>query len=72
VTIATIIVDRGTLDRAVSCDDRGIVLTSTTGTFTVTCVPSIKAAVPPVPDPVPVKRGKWSIERPGQTVGTSG
>jgi Contractile injection system spike tip protein len=72
VTVATVLVDSGTLDRATTCDGRGIVLTTTKGTFVITCVPSIKAGAPPIPDPVPVKQGKWTIDRSGQTAATSG
>jgi hypothetical protein len=71
VTLAAILVDSATLGLATTCAGRGIVLATTEGSFVVTCVPSFKAAAPPVPDPVVVKRGRWTIDRPGQTVGTS-
>jgi hypothetical protein len=60
-----------TLDSNVTCGDRAIVVKSTEGSFTVACVPAFRAGSPPIPDPMPVKRGRWFVERPGQSLAAS-
>jgi hypothetical protein len=68
VISATIAVTASTLSRAVRCGDRPIATAATTGTFSVGCAPSFKAASPPVPDPqAALHRGRWKVRKPGQS-----
>jgi hypothetical protein len=57
------------IDEATLCSRCGIggqktVNTHTTGQFKVVVQPSLKAATPPIPDPVVDHNGTWSIARP--------
>ena len=66
VTTCQLTVDRSSLSEKTKIGSQPAVMKSTTGQFTMTCIPSMKAGTPPVPDPCPVKRGRWSIEDVGQ------
>jgi hypothetical protein len=66
VTSANIIVNQATLSMKCTCQGERVATKSTTGTFTANVVPSQKIAMSPIPDPVVVKMGTWSIVLPGQ------
>jgi hypothetical protein len=70
-TTALILVDQGTLSKNSQMTSQKVVLATTKGDFQVVCVPSMKAAAPPIPDPVPMKSGTWKIESAGQSKATS-
>ena len=65
-TMASVSVDDGTLSQRLIIDGAPVATAHTEGTFRVTCVPSLKAGSPPVPDPAPVKSGTWRVVRCGQ------
>jgi hypothetical protein len=68
--VTTIIqVNASTLARASSLTDQRMATEQTSGTFTVTCVPSIRIASPPVPDPMcGARMGRWRVVNSGQTI----
>jgi hypothetical protein len=68
VTAAQVECSAATLSPVVSHEGTKAVTKATRGTFTVTCTPALKAATPPVPDPVVMKRGRWSVVEPGQSL----
>jgi hypothetical protein len=66
VTSASVSVDHGTLSPRVAIDGSRAATAHTQGTFQLNCVPSLKAGCPPIPDPVPLKRGTWRVVECGQ------
>jgi hypothetical protein len=69
-TAAQISVTESTLDRATTIGGQKIVVAKTEGKFVLPCVPSMRAGVPPIPDPVPVKQGRWVVDRVQQSAAT--
>lgn len=68
---AQVDVQGDTLDQGTTIDGSSIALAKTKGTFVVTCVPSLKAGTPPIPDPHPGKRGRWYVDRTHQNIANS-
>jgi len=66
VISANIQVIPATLSRASSLGGKSHVLKSTRGTFQIACRPSMRAGAPPIPDPLVMKLGTWSVRRSGQ------
>jgi hypothetical protein len=61
---AAVEIDRPTLFHRVVIEGCVAAWTATTGTFRVVCQPSMKAAIPPVPDPLLTHEGTWTIREP--------
>jgi hypothetical protein len=72
-TVAGAVIDvpHSATDPRTEIGGQGIILRSSAGTFTITCVPSFKAAAPPIPDPLLVKTGRWFVESAGQSQASS-
>jgi hypothetical protein len=66
VVSANIIINEATLSMKCTCQGERVATQSTGGTFIANVVPSMKIAMSPIPDPVVVKSGTWSIVMPGQ------
>lgn len=67
VVSAQIRVDEATLSATISVGGTAVATALTTGTFKVSCAPSVKAGSPPVPDPMAASRtGRWEVVDTGQ------
>ncbi len=61
---AAVEIDRATLFHRTVIEGRVAAKSDTTGTFRVTCRPSLKSGAPPVPDGQPAHEGTWAILPP--------
>ena len=68
VVSATITVKTKSLSRGAPIGGSRMPTTRTTGKFTISCTPAIKAGSPPIPDPVVVKTGKFTVLEPAQNI----
>jgi hypothetical protein len=60
-------IEEDTLTSSVVIDGNGSVVERTRGTYAISCSPSYRAGLPPVPDPLcQSHRGTWRIEESGQ------
>lgn len=73
VTSAQIVIIEPSLSSQAKCHGMRIATQATHGTFTCTVAPALMPAPPgaPVPDPVVVKTGTWSVVMPNQSKATT-
>ncbi|MBL8855425.1 MAG: hypothetical protein JNK57_15770 [Planctomycetaceae bacterium] len=67
ITMAKVTVTSATLSEKSAIGGKKLAVAATTGEFSVQCIPSLKAASPPVPDPLLMKTGRWKVESTNQS-----
>jgi hypothetical protein len=66
VTDAALVIQEATLFARALIEGHKVVCSTTTGTFRVQVLPSVKSGTPPVPDPQPAHQGTWRIRPLGE------